>query len=384
MAKPPYGIIWRALKRGEVIPFLGAGASRSGRPVNAKWDEGHARFLPTGRELAHLLADEAEFPSSELIDLCDQFKSELAQVQTQLREAQAELAALEAELPKLDQVQAQLEEAQANLATLEVELCALDGLAKVASYYQESSDRPALRTRLREVFKKEYQPGHVHRFLADIEIPLLIVTTNYDDLIERAFDSKKPPKPYHLVVHPTERKEYEASVLWWKPGADKPEDLSPATLPLSLTDTTIIYKMHGSVNRQADRWDSFVITEEDYVDFLSRMTGETAVPKRFMLEFTKRCFLFLGYGLEDWNLRVILKNLKTVLARAPASGEKSDVMPSGELRRSWAIQYQPSELERMLWDARNVKIYDVDIDTFVAKMRERMRREARNSFSVRR
>jgi len=76
--------------------------------------------------------------------------------------------------------------------------------------------------------------------------------------------------------------------------------------------------------------------------------------------------------------------LKTVLARAPASGEKSDVMPSGELRRSWAIQYQPSELERMLWDARNVKIYDVDIDTFVAKMRERMRREARNSFSVRR
>jgi len=371
MAKPPYGIIWNHLKRGEVIPFLGAGASRSGRPLNAKWDEEHATFLPTGRELARRLADEAEFPSPELVDLCDQLKTKLGQVQTQLKEAQAKLAALEAELPEFDQVQAQLEETQAKLASMEAELRELDGLARVASYYQESSDRPSLRTRLRMVFDKEYQPGQVHQFLADLKIPLLIVTTNYDDLIERAFDSKEPPKPYHLVVHPTDHKDLAASVLWWKPGANEPKNYPPAKLPLSLTDTTIIYKMHGSVDRQAKKWDSFVITEEDYVDFLSRMTGQTAIPARFMFEFCMRRFLFLGYGLQDWNLRVMLKNLKTVLARAPASGDTSDVMPSDELR-SWAIQYQPSELEQMLWRARKVNIYDMDIDAFVARMRERM------------
>jgi hypothetical protein len=383
MAEPPYGIIWDLLKRGEVIPFLGAGASRSGRPLKAKWDGGQAGFLPTGHELARLLAEEARFPASELIDLCNQFKTKLDQVQIRLKEAQAKLAAVETELPELDQVQAQLEEGRAKLTSLEAELCELDDLAKVASYYQENSDRRTLRTRLCRVFEKEYRPGQVHQFLADLEIPLLIVTTNYDDLIERAFESKEPPKPYHLVVHPTEHKEYDASVLWWKPGADEPEAHPPATLPLWLTDTTIIYKMHGSVDRQTNRWNSFVITEEDYVDFLSRMTGEKAVPKHLMLEFKKRYFLFLGYGLQDWNLRVILKNLKTVLAGIPASGGVGDVMPNDELRRSWAIQYQPSELERTLWDARDVKIYDVDIDTFVAQMREWMNREARNSFSIR-
>ena len=82
--------------------------------------------------------------------------------------------------------------------------------------------------------------------------------------------------------------------------------------------------MHGSVNRQSDEWDSFVITEEDYADFLLRMTGQTAVPKSLMLEFRTRRFLFLGYGLQDWNLRVILRNLKKVLAKAPASGDRSE------------------------------------------------------------
>ena len=49
---------------------------------------------------------------------------------------------------------------------------------------------------LRETFCREFRPGTIHRLLARIEQPLLIVTTNYDDLIERAFDKR----PFHLVV----------------------------------------------------------------------------------------------------------------------------------------------------------------------------------------
>ncbi|MBI3915046.1 MAG: hypothetical protein HY327_12785 [Chloroflexi bacterium] len=46
MAEPPYGIIWNHLKKGESIPFLGAGASISSRPANAEWDERRSTFLP--------------------------------------------------------------------------------------------------------------------------------------------------------------------------------------------------------------------------------------------------------------------------------------------------------------------------------------------------
>ena len=39
------------------------------------------------------------------------------------------------------------------------------------------------------------------------------------------------------------------------------------------------------------------------------MTSGTAVPKSFLRYFRGRSFLFLGYSLSDWNLRVVLRNL---------------------------------------------------------------------------
>jgi hypothetical protein len=313
MPEPPYGIIANQLKQGNVIPFLGAGASLSGRPADCKWDAKTASFLPSGKELAHQLAEDSSLPSADPYDR--------------------------------------------------------DDLSKVSSYYAEvAANRTDLIGCLHQTLDRDYQVGAIHRFLADVDAPLLIVTTNYDDLVERAFQAKG--KPYHLVAYPTDHKELAAAVMWWKPGAAEPEAHAPKSLPLSLTDTSIIYKMHGTVDRQTNKWDSYVITEEDYVDFLARMTGQTAIPARLMLEFRKRRFLFLGYGLRDWNLRVMLRHLKSALATTettapPTTDEREDL-------RSWAIQRNPSELERALWLARKVNIYDLEIDAFVGKLREKM------------
>lgn len=317
MPQLPIGFILNELRKGLVIPFLGAGASASARPTDARATDRLPEFLPSARELSERLAQDAAFPKSE-----DHYD-----------------------------------------------------LAKVASYFcEETADRASLLSYLHETFDHDYQVGQIHQFLAELDVPLLIVTTNYDDLIERAFRLKG--KPFHLVTYPTDRKDLAASVLWWRPGATEPEPHPPKTLPLSLTNTSIIYKMHGGVDRQTRKWDSFVITEEDYVDFLARMTGQTAIPARFMLEFRRRHFLFLGYGLKDWNLRVMMKNLNTALLSEDAgtyqvreSSEDSDL--PGNLR-SWAVQRHPSELEQILWGARRVKIYDLDINDFVVELRAKM------------
>lgn len=66
-----YGLIWNRLKAGKVVPFLGAGASFVGRPPDAKWDAATPTFLPSGLELAHFLANEAEFPSTDPHDRND-------------------------------------------------------------------------------------------------------------------------------------------------------------------------------------------------------------------------------------------------------------------------------------------------------------------------
>ena len=71
MVEPPYGIICNRLKAGCVIPFLGAGASFVGRPPDAKWDAAAPSFLPSGLELARVLADEAEFPAKDAHDRDD-------------------------------------------------------------------------------------------------------------------------------------------------------------------------------------------------------------------------------------------------------------------------------------------------------------------------
>lgn len=308
MPIPPYGEIADVLKKGQVIPFLGAGVNFGVRqPPDAKWTSNVCSFLPSGSELAHFLASKTGFPSNDEHDLMD--------------------------------------------------------LAKVSSYFVETSARRRLRERLHDVFDHDFSPCDIHSYLAEVSAssPLLIVTTNYDDLIEQAF--KKLNRPFDLVVHPTDRKDVEASVLWWQNGAAEPVAVTPNRLFIDLKTTTVIYKMHGTVDRTQGKWDSYVITEDDYVDFLARI--QSAVPAQFIRYFRERQFLFLGYGLRDWNLRVVLKNLRT----APIDTAEPSRMDDEEELRSWAIQYRPSDLEVELWNARRVKIYDVEINEFARQLR---------------
>ncbi len=303
MAEPPYGVIWNRMKNGMVVPFLGAGASFVGRPPNAEWKHEEAAFLPSGRELSNFLAVETSFPSDIPHDR--------------------------------------------------------DDLAKVSSYYADISGRRTLRDRLREVFVREYPRGSLHDFLATVPAPMVVVATNYDTLVEQAFRSAG--KPYDLVIYPADRKDIANAVLWWTHGAPEPQVVAPNELDIDLSKTNVIYKMHGTVHPQVPKWDNFVITEEDYVEFLSRMTANAAIPSIFYEHFRDRSFLFLGYSLGDWNLRVILKNLSKYLSKRVAEGD-DEVLPS------WSIQLKPSELERRLWEKRNVNIFDITIDEFVAKL----------------
>jgi hypothetical protein len=305
--EPPYGVIRNQLRAGKVVPFLGSGASVIARPENVKWNAKRPAFLPSGLELAHCLAEEARFPSMDPRDM--------------------------------------------------------DDLAKVSSYYADISGRRTLRERLREVLNYDFPIGPLHEFLASVPTCLVIVVTNYDTLLERAFLSAG--KPYDLVVYPADQKDFANAVLWRKHGSSQPVAIAPNELDIDLDKTTVIYKMHGTIFPAGQEWDHFVITEEDYVEFLSRMTANAAIPAIFYQYFRKRSFLFLGYSLRDWNLRVILKNLtKYFSLREGAQNKEEEVLPS------WAIQANPSTLERSLWGKRNVHIFDQTLDEFIGNLQK--------------
>jgi hypothetical protein len=67
-------------------------------------------------------------------------------------------------------------------------------------------------------------------------------------------------------------------------------------------------------------------------------------------------FLFLGYSLSDWNLRAILYKLWTDRRRD---------------RDWWAIQVNPSELERKSWRRRGVEILDRPLDDYIQQLSKR-------------
>lgn len=71
MAAPPYGEISDLLKTGQVVPFLDAGVNFGNRDSGAKWDEKTATFLPSGAELSRFLAAKSNFPSLDDRDLAD-------------------------------------------------------------------------------------------------------------------------------------------------------------------------------------------------------------------------------------------------------------------------------------------------------------------------
>jgi hypothetical protein len=302
--EPPFGDIWHGLRAGTVIPFLGAGASVVGRTGEANWSDS-ATFPPTGTELAHFLAERSNFPSTDQRDV--------------------------------------------------------DDLAKVSSYTADVSGRRLLRERLRTVLNHPYERGSLHTFLAELATPLLIVVTNYDTLLEEAF--RAAGKPFDLVVYPAERPAIGNSLLWWAAGKTEPEAVEAKELDLDLEHTTVIYKMHGTIWPASEQWDNFVITEEDYVEFLSRMTtnSSSAVPAQFYQHSRHRSFLFLGYSLRDWNLRVVLRNLRRQFETL-APERRDEEVPS------WAIQRDPSALEQRLWGRRNIDIFDMGIDEFVTKL----------------
>lgn len=274
------------------------------RPPGAQWDSAFPTFLPSGVDLARCLADEVEFPSSEQHDR--------------------------------------------------------DDLAKVSSYYVDAVGRRPLRERLRELLNRNYQYGPLHSFLAAVPAPQVIVVTNYDTLLEQAF--RDIGKPYDLVISPVDQRDMGTCVLWWRHGEPTPRKANPKTLVIDLEKTTVIYKIHGTTEIETSDWDNFVITEEDYVDFLSRMTTNVAVPSLFYPYFRKRSFLFLGYSLRDWNFRVVLRNLATSSRR----GETDELLPS------WSIQWKPKEMDRRLWSKKNVNIFDLDLTDFIATMRDKI------------
>jgi hypothetical protein len=179
----------------------------------------------------------------------------------------------------------------------------------------------------------------------------LIVTTNYDDVLEHAFQQAN--EPYDLVAYMADG-EHRGKFWHWSPDGDnnvvdKPNEYKA----VSTEKRTVILKIHGAVDRATGERDSYVITEDHYIDFLTRTDISNLVPVLLAAKMRRSHFLFMGYSLRDWNLRVILHRIW---------GEQKLSY------KSWAIQLNPHELDLRFWLKRDVDILNIRLEDYVAAL----------------
>lgn len=168
--------------------------------------------------------------------------------------------------------------------------------------------------------------------------------TNYDWLLEEAF--RDAERPFRLVV-------YQAgapSVLVWddEAGSGEPREVGINELVLDIGEEAVIFKIHGTATVADEELDNYVITEDDYVEFLAGLVTQEAIPACFGEPFHRSHFLFLGYGLEDWNLREMLYQIWKRWPRRRYA--------------AWAVQHQVKPFDRDFWSRKQLTIYEMTVD----------------------
>jgi hypothetical protein len=126
---------------------------------------------------------------------------------------------------------------------------------------------------------------------------------------------------------------------------------------LDLDRRTVILKLHGGIDSAPERaWESFVVTEDDYIEYLPSLDLAAAIPVALAAHLRRSHFLFLGYGMRDWNLRVVLNRLW--------GGQTVSY-------RSWAIATASGPAQRAFWRARDVELQETDVEAYVETLARR-------------
>ena len=238
-------------------------------------------------------------------------------------------------------------------------------LTRISQYVATMQGSGPLYDELHTRFEAAVEPSPLHRFLARLPALLrergaphqLIVTTNYDLALERAFEEVGEELDIvSYVATGTHRGRF-----WHRPPGEPPRPIDvPNTYAteLSLDRRTILLKLHGAVDPLPEReWESFVITEDDYIDYLGHSELTAVVPVALAARLRRSHFLFLGYDMADWNLRLILNRIW---------GER----PVGY--RSWAVQSSLSPLAQAFWRRYEVTPLDVEPTSYVELLERRL------------
>jgi hypothetical protein len=231
-------------------------------------------------------------------------------------------------------------------------------LARIAQFAALMQGSGPLYDELHELLAARGAPTSIHRFFAALPRVLrergapqqLIVTTSYDLALEDAFLAEG--EEFDVVTYLAAGRDRGKFCHLGPEGTARVIDVpNTYATELDLQRRPVILKLHGGVDPGPERaWESFVITEDDYIEYLPQSEVATSVPVGLAARLRRSHFLFLGYGMREWNLRLILNRL---WAGAPLN------------YRSWAVAPAPAPVEREFWRSRDVDLLEAPLEEYV-------------------
>jgi hypothetical protein len=160
-------------------------------------------------------------------------------------------------------------------------------LQRIALFFEMERSRHQLVDEIRKSVHEGKRPSPALRALAELDFPL-VITTNYDQLFETA-----------LVLAGK-----QARVSIYTPDLQETVDYKNPT-----PSSPVVFKVHGDIDHE----ESIVVTDEDYIQFVLRMSNKDPfdpLPLTVKYHLTAWTTLFVGYSLLDYNLRLLFKSLR--------------------------------------------------------------------------
>jgi DNA-binding SARP family transcriptional activator len=229
-------------------------------------------------------------------------------------------------------------------------------LTRVAQFVALTKGAGPLYDELRVLLDASAVPTPVHRFFASLPTALrerglphqLLVTTSYDLALEQAL--LDAGEEFDVVSYLASGRDRGRFCHRDPSGATRVIDLpNTYATELSLDRRTVVLKLHGGLDGALDReHESFVVTEDDYIEYLAR--GDVGLPVALAAKLRRSHFLFLGYGMREWSLRLVLD-------RVSGGGPFA--------YRSWAVVPEMRPLERQFWRSRDVDLIELQLADYV-------------------
>jgi DNA-binding SARP family transcriptional activator len=237
-------------------------------------------------------------------------------------------------------------------------------LARVGQWVAVTQGVGPLYDELHALYGRNPSPGPVHRSLAALA-PLmrarglgfgLLLTSGFDRMLEQAYSDVG--EEYDVLSFVSFGRDRGKFLYIPAGGAARMIDEPNREVGLTSATRTLIVRLNGGTDELSGRVrDTYVVSEDDYIDYLSQSDVSALLPVGLAARLRRSHLLFVGYEVDDWSPRVFLRRLW--------AEERISY-------KSWAVAETPNRVTAEQWRQLGVDILDVTADDSLEELHRRV------------